>query len=35
VADGDLDVDEARGAGERILQGNALRLYGFGDESPS
>ncbi|MDT4961157.1 MAG: hypothetical protein QOF87_804, partial [Pseudonocardiales bacterium] len=26
---------EARGAGERILQGNALRLYGFGDESPS
>jgi uncharacterized protein len=35
VADGDLDVDEAGGAGERILRGNALRLYGFGNESLS
>jgi hypothetical protein len=30
VADGDLDNDEARRAGERILRDNALRLYGFG-----
>jgi predicted TIM-barrel fold metal-dependent hydrolase len=30
VADGDLDVDEARRAGERVLRDNALELYGFG-----
>jgi predicted TIM-barrel fold metal-dependent hydrolase len=30
VADGDLGVDDALDAGERILQGNALRMYGFG-----
>jgi predicted TIM-barrel fold metal-dependent hydrolase len=29
VDDGDLDVDEARAAGRRILWGNAARLYGF------
>jgi hypothetical protein len=29
VADGDLDADEARQAGERILRGNACRLYGL------
>jgi hypothetical protein len=29
VADGDLDADEARRAGERILRGNAYELYGF------
>jgi predicted TIM-barrel fold metal-dependent hydrolase len=32
VADGDLDNDEARRAGEGILRDNALRLYGFGTE---
>jgi predicted TIM-barrel fold metal-dependent hydrolase len=30
VADGDLTEDEARAAGERILRGNARRLYGLG-----
>ena len=29
VADGDLDADEARRAGERVLRDNAWRLYGF------
>jgi hypothetical protein len=29
VADGDLDVDDAHRAGERILRDNARRLYGF------
>jgi hypothetical protein len=29
VSDGDLHVDDARRAGERILNGNAYRLYGF------
>jgi uncharacterized protein len=29
VADGDLDPGEAREVGERILHGNAARLYGF------
>jgi predicted TIM-barrel fold metal-dependent hydrolase len=32
VADGDLDADQARRAGERILRDNALRLYGFPSE---
>jgi predicted TIM-barrel fold metal-dependent hydrolase len=35
VADGDLDADEARRAGERILRGNALSLYGFPTDSAS
>jgi uncharacterized protein len=30
VADGDLTEGEARAAGERILRGNARRLYGLG-----
>lgn len=30
VEDGDLGIDDARDAGEQILQGNALRMYGFG-----
>jgi uncharacterized protein len=29
VADGDLDAEDARLAGERILRDNAWRLYGF------
>lgn len=29
VADGDLDGDGARAAGERVLRGNACRLYGL------
>lgn len=33
VADGDLDADEARRAGERILRDNAYTLYGFADAS--
>lgn len=34
VSDGDLDLDQAREAGERILAGNAWQLYGFaGDAS--
>jgi uncharacterized protein len=35
VADGDLDADEARLAGERILRGNAHELYGFAAEASS
>lgn len=33
VADGDLDADEARRAGERILRDNALELYDFAGAS--
>jgi hypothetical protein len=35
VADGDLDVGEARRAGERILHDNAFELYGFASQVPS
>jgi hypothetical protein len=35
VADGDLDVAEARRAGERILHDNAYELYGFASQVPS
>jgi hypothetical protein len=30
----DLEPDEAREAGERILHGNAFRLYGFAGAKP-
>jgi predicted TIM-barrel fold metal-dependent hydrolase len=35
VVDGDLDIDEARRAGERILRDNAYELYGFANEVSS
>lgn len=35
VADGDLDVSEARRAGKRILRDNAYELYGLATEEPS
>lgn len=33
VRDGDLDVDQARRAGERMLRDNAHALYGFGADA--